>query len=268
MRGAGDSIGSRHCFCIPAPVSRICLFADPAGKIRVRQILSGVVVLAALVAAPVCAQTADWTGVYAGADAGFAIDRFAFPYGVRLPGGFFSGDGTITSAGPVAGLDVGYQYEFADNILAGVVLDGDWASVTGSTNVTGAGGFKASFGTHEDNFATARLKLGYAIGNWAPYLTGGFGLASSRTTYAVSEPGFAVVGGSTATRSGVFPHVGAAGLGLDYALAPRLTLETEYLYDFTDARYAIYTPAPDTVVGFGTREMYHVFRIGLAWKLD
>jgi len=27
-----------------------------------------------------------------------------------------------------------------------------------------------------------------------------------------------------------------------------------------------YRPAPDTAVGFGTRAMYHVLRVGLAWK--
>ncbi|HTT84440.1 MAG TPA: outer membrane beta-barrel protein [Rhizomicrobium sp.] len=214
------------------------------------------------------AESVDWTGFYAGADAGFALDRFAFSYGVALPGKFFSGDGTITSAGPVAGGNFAYEHLFGPGILAGIVLDGNWANITGSTTVIGGPDIKAEFATRESDCATARLKLGYTLDRWAPYLTGGLSLATARTSFDVSEPGFTVADGSTATRSGFFPQVGAAGLGLDYALAPRLRLTGEYIYDFTNARYAVYTPAPDTDVGFGTREMYHVFRLGVAWKLD
>ncbi|HLY05277.1 MAG TPA: outer membrane beta-barrel protein [Rhizomicrobium sp.] len=214
------------------------------------------------------AAAKDWTGVYAGASVGFATDTFAFPYGVNLPGQFLSGESAITSRGPLAGIVAGYNHEFGDGIVAGVELDGSWSDVSGASTVHG-GAATVRFATRQLNFATARLRGGYALGRFLPYFTAGLTLATAQTSYALTAPPSSVTaGGGTATRSGFFPHVGVVGLGLEYALTSNFSVKGEYLYDFVNARYAMYEPAPPTAVGFGTREMYHVARVGLNWKLD
>jgi len=224
--------------------------------------------LACVLGAATPATAVDWTGIYAGASAGVALDHFAFPYGVQLPGQFLSGESAITSSGPLAGLQAGYNYEFGDGIVVGAEVDGSWSDISGATTVRGNNA-SVRFATRQLNFATARFRGGYALGRFFPYFTAGLTLATAQTSFAITAPPSPVVsGGSTATRSGVFPHVGVVGLGVEYALTGKLSLKAEYLYDFVNARYAMYDPAPQTIVGFGTREMYHVVRIGLNWKLD
>jgi outer membrane immunogenic protein len=230
------------------------------------QLLFGITLLSSLGAVS-SAAAGNWTGPYVGASAGAAIDCFAFPYGVQLPGQFFSGETAITSRGPVAGIQGGYNYEFADGIVAGVELDASLSDISGATTVH-AGAASARFATRELNFATARLRGGYALGRFLPYFTAGLTLATAQTSFSVSAPGFHVFGESTATRSGIFPHVGVVGIGLEYALTSNLSMKAEYLYDFVNARYAMYDPAPQTAVGFGTRQMYHVVRAGLNWKFE
>src|SRR5207302_1664267 len=72
----------------------------------------------------------------------------------------------------------------------------------------------------------------------------------------------------TATRSGVPPHVGAVGIGLEYAIAPHFTVKVEYLYDFINARPVVSNPVPSFLISFGTRTDYHVARIGLNYHFD
>ena len=214
------------------------------------------------------ATAEDWTGPYIGASAGIAIDHFAFPYGVELPGHFLSGESAITSSGPLAGIEAGYNEEFSNGIVAGVELDGSLSNISGANEVHGDTA-SARFATRQLNFATLRLRGGYALGRFLPYVTAGMTLATAQTSFAVTAPpSFTVSGGSTATRSGIIPHVGVIGMGVEYALTGELSVKAEYLYDFINARYAIYDPAPQATVGFGTREMYHVVRVGLNWRVD
>ncbi|HET6374429.1 MAG TPA: hypothetical protein VFF88_00120, partial [Methylocella sp.] len=69
-------------------------------------------------------------------------------------------------------------------------------------------------------------------------------------------------------RSGVFPHVGALGIGLEYAVTPNVTMKAEYMYNFINARPVTISPGDGTTVSFGTRTMYHIARIGLNYKFD
>jgi len=83
-----------------------------------------------------------------------------------------------------------------------------------------------------------------------------------------ASPGFFNAGSSTATRSGVFPHVGAVGIGAEYAVAPHFTVKVEYLYDFTNARPEVFNPVAGSSIPFGTRTAYHIARVGLTHHFD
>ena len=76
-----------------------------------------------------------------------------------------------------------------------------------------------------------------------PYVTAGFTFATTETFYDVVAPGFAATGSSTSTRSGIFPHVGVGGIGVEYAIAPNFTVKAEYLYEFINARPVVFNPA-------------------------
>ncbi len=216
----------------------------------------------------------SWTGFYLGVHAGYGIDHFAFPFNILVPGGnFFRGTNGITATGPIGGLQVGFNYELPFfHIVAGVEIDNSVSGITGQTtiNATLPSGAPATaiVGSNFKDFGTARLRLGYAWGRFLPYLTAGFTYGTIETFYSVSAPGFFNTGSSTATRSGVIPHVGAIGIGAEYAIAPHFTVKVEYLYDFINARPVVFNPVAGSSIQFNTRTMYHIARIGLNYHFD
>jgi outer membrane immunogenic protein len=215
----------------------------------------------------------SWTGFYLGVNVGGGIDHFGFPYFVAVPGGFFQGTSGITASGPIGALQAGFNYELPFfHIVAGIEIDNSASGIRGETTVNGTlvSGAQATdlSDSKFKDFGTARIRLGYAWGRLMPYLTCGFTYGTIETFYSVATPGFFNAGTNTETRSGVFPHLGAAGGGVEYAIAPNFTVKVEYLYDFINARPVVFSPAPGSSIQFTTRTMYHVARVGLNYKFD
>jgi outer membrane immunogenic protein len=216
-----------------------------------------------------------WTGFYIGVNVGGAIDHFAFPYSVNVPraNGFTQGRDGITAGGPLGGIQAGYNYELPFwHLVAGVEIDVEEAGIRGLTRVNGilvsGAPVTATFGSKFNDFGTGRVRLGYAWGRLMPYVTAGFTFATTENYYDVVTPGFASSGTTTSTHSGIFPHVGVGGIGVEYAIAPNFTVKAEYLYEFINARPVMFNPAPASTAEFNTRTMYHIGRIGLNHKFD
>ena len=214
-----------------------------------------------------------WTGFYAGVNAGGGVDHFAFPYSLLVPAGNIEGHNGITADGPFGGLQAGYNYELPFYpIVAGIEIDAGGSGISGETTAYSALSsgrpVAAIFGSRFLDFGTARVRLGYSYGRFLPYLTAGLSFATTETFYNLASPGFFASQSSTVTRSGIFPHVGAAGIGLEYAATDQLSLKVEYLYDFINARSVIFNPSPASTVQFNTRTMYHLARIGLNYHFD
>jgi outer membrane immunogenic protein len=217
----------------------------------------------------------NWTGLYVGVHVGGGIDHFAFPYSIAVPGffGYTQGHGGITAAGPFGGIQAGYNYQLPIfHIVAGFEIDSSVSGIRGQSSINGTllNGLPAgaAFGSKFEDFGTARVRLGYAWGRFLPYLTAGFTYATAQTYYSVATPALLTTGSITETRTGVFPHVGAFGIGLEYAIDSHFTVKAEYLYEFINARSVLFNPAPGVTVDFNTRTMYHAGRVGLNYKFD
>ncbi|MGQ0444872.1 MAG: outer membrane protein [Beijerinckiaceae bacterium] len=215
----------------------------------------------------------SWTGFYLGIHAGAGTDHFAFPYFVGANGGFLLGTSGIDASGPIGGIQAGFNYELPFyHIVAGIEIDNSVSGIRGDITVNGTlrpgVSAAATFGSKFKDFGTARFRIGYAWGRLMPYFTFGFTYGTIETFYRVVTPGLFSSGSITATRSGVFPHVGNVGIGAEYAIAPNFTAKVEYLYDFINARPVVFNPAPGSNVVFNTRTMYHIGRIGLNYKFD
>lgn len=217
----------------------------------------------------------SWTGFYAGVNVGGGIDHFAFPYSINVlePNNFVAGRNCITATGPFGGIQAGYNYELPFfHIVTGFEIDSDVSGIRGQTTATGTLFFgapvTAAFGSKFEDFGTARVRLGYAWGRFLPYLTAGFTYATTETYYSLATPALFTTGSITETRTGVFPHVGAFGIGLEYAIDSHFTVKAEYLYEFINSRAVLFTPALGSTVDFNTRTMYHIGRVGLNYKFD
>lgn len=251
----------------------LCIaFVAAAGPLRAADLPSKT-------ASPVFLPTApaefSWTGFYVGVHAGAGVDHFAFKFGtsVPAPGGILQGTNGITANGPIGGIQAGFNYELPFfHIVAGVEVDNSLSGIRGQTTINGAllsgAPVTAIIGSKYLDFGTARFRIGYAWGRFLPYFTAGFSYGTIETYYTFSTPGFFSAGASTATRSGVFPHVGALGIGVEYAVAQNFTVKAEYLYDFINARPVSFIPGDGSTITFGTRTMYHIGRIGLNYKFD
>jgi outer membrane immunogenic protein len=161
------------------------------------------------------------------------------------------GPGIFTTASPsgcFGGGQIGYNYQLANNVVVGIEADVSFAN------------FGSSFTWNQDNgddinswesklttFGTLRGRLGYALGQWLPYVTGGWawGRHQLTTTCPTSCSSF----GDPATSSDTKTHNGwVIGAGLEYAINQNWSVKAEYLHlDLGSERYNIQVDFDDLV---------------------
>lgn len=186
----------------------------------------------------------DWGGFYIGANAGYGWHA-GRPVELSTDSTTIVdfGDSTAPSRGTIgdiagrggfAGGQIGYTWLFAPNWVAGIESDLQYAwigdGVAGSfTNPNGTFPIGGSANLRIKWFGTLRGRVGFVTGNWLLYATGG--LAYGQVAYNLHA--FEVGGGSLfeshlstdRTRVGF-----ALGGGVEYAVAPNVTLKIEYQY--------------------------------------
>ena len=216
------------------------------------------------------AQTAPavWTGLYGGGfgeysgghssqhDNGFSQ---APPTPVGGEGGAAGGegggpvvneDGRYGLSGAIGGGLVGYNYQFNQYVF-GVEGDIGAGSVSGSSNACGTPSHTC--GTRISALADVRGRLGYAIGNFLPYVAGGAAFANLHAYDSL----FGTSGG--AWRAGY-----TIGGGIEYKFTPQLSIRVEYLHSqFSSETLFQVVPGVPERVG-ATNE---IIRVGLSYYL-
>lgn len=205
------------------------------------------------------ASTYNWSGGYVGVQAGYAWgDSTGGDY--TKTAGLVDVLGAVDPHGSIGGLHGGYNYQFTNNIVLGAEGDINFADIRGSVNPlhNGSGvGIPGNSASGEMDWnGSVRVRAGYAIDRFLPYVTGGvaFGRYKFTPTYAGTGP---LPGSKTQTGWTI-------GAGLEYALSDHLTTRIEYRYtDFGSAKYDI--PGFST---FETRVKLKTndVRIGLTYK--
>jgi outer membrane immunogenic protein len=145
----------------------------------------------------------SWTGFYVGANLGYGFGKVT-----GLSGSRFKDTG-----GVIGGGQIGYNYQIGQIVL-GAEADLSATGIKANNSVTGVAGSKIS----QPYIGTVRARAGYAMGQFLPYLTGGF--AYGKTHYKV--PG---VGTADTTNYGY-----ALGGGVEYAFTNNVTARVEGLY--------------------------------------
>ena len=169
----------------------------------------------------------SWTGFYLGVRGGYGwtdgdFDSFAGP------GVSFVSEGDLD--GFLVGVYAGAQYQFDNNVVLGVEVDVDYRDGDSSAPITVLGSFTGINLDAEVNWTgSARLRAGYAMDRWLPYVTGGFAFAD----YDVDFPGLLPPGFDTS--SGGSSVGWTLGFGTEYAFTDNWIFRAEYRYsDFGD----------------------------------
>ncbi len=188
------------------------------------KVVLGAGILAALISTP--AASADmsvfetqsaygWTGLYVGLVGGYGWATSEHIDTVGATSGEFDQDGFVV------GGTVGYNWQQGDFVF-GLEADLSYTDIDGTVVPTC---IAPGCVTDIEAFGTIRPRIGFAIGNFLPYVTGG--LAVAHLDYV------------QATSSGSGWEFGwTVGAGLEAQLTDNLSLKAEYLYaDVSDGRY-------------------------------
>jgi outer membrane immunogenic protein len=193
----------------------------------------------------------NWTGFYAGANAGYAAGRetsaFASVDGLGVP---FSFGRRVSYDGLFGGGQLGYNLQMS-NFVFGVEADIQFADIGGLSRAMTPppGSFAAS--NKLDAFGTVRGRLGYAFGNFMPYVTGGF--AAGRNTFTFTAPLAGLTASDSAIQTGW-----TAGAGLEYGVSGGWTVRAEYLH--VDLGSGGYLPDLIPAITFPTTSRFDLVR--------
>ncbi len=175
----------------------------------------------------------------------FAADPYkwtGFNAGIQGLGADGNTDWTYTSSnntvdhrisGAMAGLFVGYNYQFPFNLVVGVETDINYGSIRGHEvcpNPDWIGESKVNW------LGSTRLRVGYAFNRFLPYIA--LGPAYGRVNVFTKNNGSDEEFGETKTYLGFSPSV-----GVDFAVSKNLFVRAEYDY--------IYLGKKDMTVDFG-----------------
>jgi outer membrane immunogenic protein len=264
-------------------------------------LIAAALAAAALVAAPLVAQSADlkvkapilkapppvappfgWDGFYGGINGGYGwgSDPVAVSAGGAgaLPffvGGAVPGGVNTSPAGGLFGVQLGYNWQIAPQLVIGVETDFDYTDIDGAGAVsTAALGFTPFTTAASQNLAwlgTVRGRLGFAVDRMLIYGTGG--LAYGRTELSTSVAG--LVGGAcgpaglcAASASAGWQTGWAAGAGVEWAFTRAMSARLEYLhYDLGSRSLDQSDPAvPGIVFGSSASFAGDLVRAGLDFR--
>lgn len=251
----------------------------------------------------------SWTGFYVGANMGGGWASRSVQYTANDPAsfgatclGFFGGSGCVPpgsfhDSGVIGGLQAGYNWQFASNLLGGLEADLDGAGLSGgpSSSAVVLGGACCNFSNFRareniDWFGTVRARLGLLPTNaLLVYGTGGFAYGRVHDDVGLdiaNAPGVpgVVIGGfgfACTTPVGCFAGSSSriatgwtAGGGFEYALSQNVSFKTEYLYVNLGHGAGVNAVAqggsgavPSSFTVTYGRLDFNVVRLGLNWKL-
>lgn len=161
----------------------------------------------------------SWSGFYVGAEAGYVWGNSTLDAGA--PG--FSAP--IDPKGAFGGVFAGYNYQLQNNLVLGVEADANFADAKSSNNAFSPPLLGETANGDLRWFGSARLRAGYALDRFLPFVTGGVAFAD------YSGEADAIGFGGTISGKINDTHVGwTIGAGLEYAITSNLTTRIEYRY--------------------------------------
>jgi high affinity Mn2+ porin len=140
--------------------------------------------LPAIAADPPEQRSGFYVGGHMGYMFGTATATLAYPHGTASAGGP-SAIGTL-----FGGVQAGYEHVFPSRLMLGIEADASFADFMDLTPILSYRSTANGSGNDQlEYLATLRGRVGYAMGNWTPFLTGGLALAAIRSSLSDSTSG-------------------------------------------------------------------------------
>ncbi|MBV8191886.1 MAG: carbohydrate porin [Alphaproteobacteria bacterium] len=218
----------------------------------IRRLLPSLLLLVpgtALAADPAPMPDGAYVGFHAGYLFGTATATLADPIGGS------TGSGTNAIGTLFGGVQAGYEHIFPSRLMLGIEADVSFTDFLELTPVfSQQSSMNGSANEQLEYLATVRGRLGYNMGTWTPFVSGGLALAAMRTSLIDNT-----TGNEDATPNNL--HLGFAfGAGIDYALDRRWTARLEYLYTHLGLTGFSFASAP---ASYNSEYDIQRFRVGL-----
>lgn len=205
-------------------------------KITVAALAAGTLAIGFSAAAQ-AQQVTDWSGPYVGLTAGYSDGRFNAkdaPLFTQSGSPFFGTfGGTRTNSDPdfklkggEYGVTAGWNRQ-EGHLVAGFEGDVSYSDADGHSTIAGAPSPATSTVLSGDlkYLATARARLGYAMGPVLLYGTGGFAASELKFRRGYTNTAGASLAGDDTRRYLGFTY----GAGAEYAMGPKWSVKAEYL---------------------------------------
>jgi outer membrane immunogenic protein len=211
----------------------------------------------------------DWSGFHIGVNGGYGGGVVNSVAAVVQPSLALTTYSSNRFGGGLAGGQVGYDHQFANQIVAGLETDLQWSGIQSWHQGTAAGGFTSNGFVYSDNtnaiswFGTTRARLGYARASTLLYVTAG--VAYGGLTANVEQLSGALFTGA----SGKSQAGWTIGSGAEYSLTDKMSLKAEYLYtsfNGINGPAAGIAPAPFPGLLATGRFATQITRVGLNWR--
>jgi outer membrane immunogenic protein len=190
----------------------------------------------------VVATVYDWSGFYAGLNAGGGSSRNCWGLvqnaGVAVNAAA-NREGCNSAGGAAVGGQIGYRYQMA-NWVFGVEAQGDWANFSGSNRnqlLT-----TLNDRSRVNGFGLFTGQVGYAVNNVLAYVKGGAAVVGDKYDTTTIATG-ALVDSAKSTRWG-----GTVGAGLEYGFSPNWTVGVEYDHIFLGNKNLNFATAAGTTM--------------------
>jgi high affinity Mn2+ porin len=197
-------------------------------------------------------------GFYAGGHVGYMFGTANATFGdptSNVSGGIASAGGPNPYGALFGGLQGGYEYVFPSRLMLGIEADFSFPNYEDASKVLSYRATGTGYASEEYEWiATLRGRLGYDIGAWTPFVTGGIAWASTRFSRIDLT-----TGNEDANPSNI--RLGyALGGGVDYRLDQRWSARAEYLYTNLGLTGFTFASAP---ARYDSQYDLHRFRVGL-----
>lgn len=237
---------------------------------------------------PIAAATINWTGFYLGGTVGGLWTHndggnlHALSNNAALNSYSTGANSNDSKANVTFGANVGYNYQFGSNVVAGVELDYNWANADRHSNFVytqpvwnGMADYTAEGYSRSklNSYGSLRARIGYLVSpSFLIYATGGVAMGEVKSTGAVSE--YLTVFGQDLDLGARYGSRSktlwgwTVGGGAEYALNRNWSVKAEYLY--TDLGNKTYnfdiSNQADYQFSSAQKNQFSVARVGVNYR--